>query len=389
MNDIDTTKLHGALRALAEAGAAPDESAAWEAISLGIEADARRARRVKLLVSAGAALTAAAAVAALVLLGPIDRDQAIDVGPAGPGSTVTTPVEDSTDHTSVGEPITLPPATVVATGADGTQLHVLDARTGERVSTPIVLDGGDWVVDAAITRDGTIFYAVANLQTGSSETRRTTWDAAGDSAPVDALPAFARELTLNPGETRLAFGLGSSGLDGGPSRIGFYDLTNGEVGYLDWRDDEDPDRRTGGIGDIGFSPDGTQLVFSASQDSFDPIESFVVDVGADSLSDARSLGLQVGSVHWMPDGSIIGVRDLEIGSSRPLGYIEGGPDVGLPSYEGQLDGPVVTGAAGLLIRTVDPDTGTFHFLRLDDERDRWVTVDAFADFADVLLAASP
>jgi hypothetical protein len=386
MNDSDITKLEGALRAIAEADPAPDETAAWSAITLGIQADARRSRRIKLLASAGTALTTAAAVAALVLLGPIDRDQAIEVGPSGPGSTTaTTPVDDSTGSTAVGEPVTLPPATLVATTADGTQLHVLDAATGERVSTPVVLDGG-YISSAAITRDGTIYFSYSDMQ-GGGDVRRTTWDATGDSTVVDALPAFAQSLTLDPTETRLAFGLGSSGVDGDPSRIGIYDLSSGEVRYLDWREDEERDRRTGSIEDVGFSPDGTQLVFSASQDSFDPIESFVIDVGADSLSDARSLGQQVGSVLWMPDGSIIGARDLEIGSSSPLDYLEGGPAGGLPAYDGQLNG-MVAGRVGLIITTADPETGAMQFLRLDAEGDRWEPVDALEDFADTLLAAS-
>jgi hypothetical protein len=387
MNDIDLTKLQGALRALADADPAPDETAAWTAITTGIQADARRARRIKLLASAGTALTAAAAVAALVLLGPIDRDQAIDVGPAGPGSTTaTTPVDDTTGDTAVGEPVTLPAATLVTTTADGTQLHVLDAATGEHVSTPIVVEAG-FIGDAAITRDGTIFFSYADME-GGYEVRQTTWDAAGDSVLVD-LPAFASSFAFDPSETVLAFGMGSSGADDDPSRLGFYDLTTGEVSHLDWRDDEERNRRTGSIEDVQFSPDGTQLVFSASQDSLDPIESFVVDVGADSLSDARSLGRQVGSVHWMPDGSVIGVRDLEIGSSGPLTYLEGGPDVGLPAYEGQLEGITVSGSAGLIITTFDLDASTRQFLRLDAEQDRWEAVDAFRDFADRILAASP
>jgi hypothetical protein len=380
MNDRDATKVADALRGLADAGREPDLDAAWGAITQEVAAAERRTRVTRRIMAAGIAVASAAAVATLVLLGSLDRDEAIEVGPVGPGPTTSVPAEPSNTSTTVGT-AALPEATLLVASGDGSELRVVDAMTGRVVGTPVTVPGGQ-IFDAAITADGTIFYRAADAYGTPTEVRRTTWDG-GASTTVDAIPAGSSGLALDPTETLLAFSLSASDGDTSTSRIGFYDLTNGEVSYQVWAADEAPDRRTGGIGPLVFSPDGSQLAFSASQDSFDPIESFVIDVAADSLSDARSLGVQVSVAGWTADGGMLGRRNVALGEPSPLQYLEGGPDVGLPSVPGQVDA-VVTGRSGLTIRVLDGSE--LRLLRLDPAADQWVDLGASAG---QLLAASP
>jgi hypothetical protein len=368
----EETKLHDVLRVLAESGAEPDEGAAWTAITEGIAADARRARRTKLAVIAGAVAAGSLAAAIAIFAGVSGDEESVDVGPAATDDSAPASSELPA-HTLLAE--------VRASGGGGefldhvpggAEIHVLDAATGQTVSTPITLSTGEFVFDAVIDRAGTIYYRAGKADFSDVRLRAVSWRGAPQSLPTD-LPAEAVSLAIRPDGARLAFAIGSRG-EGDASRIGFLDVATGDITYMDWSRDEGGDRRLTGIADLSFSADGDELLFSASRDSLDPIESFVLELDADeTLSDARSLGQQVAGVVW-GDGGVIGFRNVPTGGAlgTDLAYVEEGPAGGLPRLDVEAIDGLASGSGGVYATVLSDDQAEPTFKRLDAGGARWV-----------------
>jgi dipeptidyl aminopeptidase/acylaminoacyl peptidase len=310
----DDTLLRDSLRHIAE-DEPVDESAAWTRISAGIEADRRR-RRLTTVVVGGAGLAAAAAAAGLVVLAVAEdpRPEAVEIGPAATDSTApatsdSTP-ETSTTDTSQPElenvpapvptsgPVPEHPLLVIRQNEGVTSLYVLDGDSGEVLGTPAI-ETAFSISDPVITRDGLIAYTretgdshrIELLEWGSTEPA-----VFGDLDEAQS-PAFSPD-----GST---FAYVEQGVTIPQASIVFVDVDSSqEIRRITWRDDEtDFFRTNGNLHDLEWSPDGSRLLFISS---YEGAEALVVDVDAESLSEAElAVGADVLSVSWSGADSVV------------------------------------------------------------------------------------
>lgn len=332
-----------ALQEFADAGPDPDEDAAWERITSGIRADEGRRRRNRLM-AVGSAIAATAAAVVLVASFDTGTDQAVDVGPAGPSSS-TSRMEDP--DSQEGTPIALPADPLVVTGQNWSTIHVLDAATGERVSTPLgSFVEGVRVHDPTITADGTIYATLHDDRESATSIIRTTWDATGDYETVefDDLPPdferFGAPAVSADGRT-LAVSVTTSDPDAlnGPFSYGslvILDTTTGIARHLSWPTNDER-ARLAQPAELSFSPDGSRLAFLNVHDTdgTEAFDGFVLDVDAESIGEAELVGDDLWDLTFVPGGGLL----AQVGSTQAdsqLRYVGGGPDIGIAAVDGLL-----------------------------------------------------
>jgi hypothetical protein len=342
-------QIRDALRSVADDGPDPDVDAAWAQLQHRLR-DTAAPRRGRWVLVAGAALAAAAALV-FVTTRP-DTEQSVDVGVAD-GSDASQP-DDRTHQSAVGVPITLPADPVAVLAPEGGAVHVMDPATGQRVGT-IQDSGGGRAIDAVATPAGDVFVL---LQGDEPMLARARWDG-GDLEHFVGWPgASAAGLAIHPGG-RLA-AVGQLGTDG-RSAIALVDVQSAAVRELRWPAG-DPRGELHQPQELSFSPDGSQLAFVNVHDSdgTEGFDAYVVDVDATDLGAARQISNagwedtwnRIGDVTFAPSsiGGIVAVTRLD--DSKPqVRFVEGGPDVGLPTLNGVLS--VQASAEHLLARTED------------------------------------
>ncbi len=375
MNDdtpVHDTLIHDTLRTLAEAGSLPDEAAAWERTTTAIRTDEVRRRRIRLLATGVGIATTAAAVAVVASFAG-SADQAVDVGPASPTSAPeATATSDGTfdGDSQVGTPVTLPADPIAVVDLEGTAVHVLDATTGARASTPIgPLPKGTTVFDSSIALDGTVYATVLDEGVGAVTVVRTRWDAVDEPEPVE-LPALSGpsasygDATISHDGRTLALRIMRSRGDGSvDGSLGLFDTTTGALRELTW---PAGDRRglLKGAGEFSFSPDGASLAFVNIHDTdgTDAFDGFVLDLDAASLDDASLVSDELWDLTFTPDGGLLGRVGPTMSESR-LRYLAGGPDAGVPVLEGVLR---LEATSGSIVAATEE-----RWFRYGAEADRW------------------
>ena len=377
----DTTKLHDLLRSVAEDGGDPDEDSAWAAITTSIAADRRRSLRRTFAIGSALALGAAAA-ALVVVTAPSESPQTLDVGPAdAPVTDPSVPDTSSPDpgtspepSSQVGTPVTLPADPAVVIGPEGAALHVMDAATGERVSTPLTsLPEDERISDATITASGEIYLSVRIPE--ATVLARTAWDGDGYEvlefdSPILGEGGGYSEVAVSSDGTMLAFSVSDVGPDTYETAIGLLDLRTSSYRQLDWPDGDQRASYHQPQG-LSFSADGTRLAFSNVHDTdgTDGFDAFVVDVSATSLAEAEMVVEgRAWDVTFDPAGGLVALvgdttDDHEL-VRLPAGSV-------LPSLD------AVT-AVTSSVRSVIARTETSWF-RLDSASGSWVEV-AFSEW---------
>ena len=190
---------------------------------------------------------------------------------------------------------------------------------------------------------------------------------AGDVRALDLSSAPSNagwNLGVSPDGRTLAMGtlVGDNGV------LVLYDTATQTSRILEWPAD-DPKILTEPQ-QLSFSDDGSHILFVNGHDTdgTDAFDAFEVPVTATSLGEARLVGSDLWSAAYGPEGGIAAVLyDGETGNV--VGYLEGGPDVGLPALpEAQYF--VRAGAVLLAPETASEDV----WFRLDVAQDQWVEI---------------
>lgn len=269
----DHTRLQELLRSAAERGGEPDEDDAWATITASIQAPPPgRVRRPSFVIAAALAIGTAAAAFVVVTTTGQEPAQMVDVGPAdGRRPALQLPAD---------------PAVVVA--PDRSAIHVLDAATGEHVSTPLSgLSADEDVISAAITAPGDIYFSVRRER--DSVVAHTTWDADGgyevldlDGPDLGDLGSYG-DVAVDPAGRMLAYGVSDVTPDAYESSIGVVDLRNGDQRQVAWPED-DPRGSYHDAAELSISADGSRLAFVNVHDTdgADGFDAFVVDLTDDT-----------------------------------------------------------------------------------------------------------
>jgi WD40 repeat protein len=303
MND---QQIRDAFNAVADAPGDPDETAAWTRISTAIEAGDARRRRLRTMI-ATATLGAGAAAALVVLAGLGDDREAVEVVPADPP---TTTVPESEPTVSGGnapagprQPVTMPehPMAVVVSVPDGpSRLDLYDADTRQLVVAGLASSFHS-ISEVSFGSDGAIYFTE---ESGDSHTVRSVRP---DSADPPATPFDAGDETRSPalspdGST---FAYVHQGITAPEARIGLVDTATGERRFLDWAADEDRFAATSAVESLEWSPDGSRLLFTVSDEAPVPV---VLDAEASSLSEAQPFDIGAYDVHWVSDDEFLALE---------------------------------------------------------------------------------
>lgn len=278
-----------------------DETGGWARITAGIEADAKRRRRHRVLLGgASVAVLGAAAALAVVAAQGDPRPEAVDTSPATQ-PTVSVPAEATTFPAGFGGsepiatsgPVPAHPLLVLRQNDETgvTSLLVLDGDSGEILGMPAV-EPNFSIGDPAIGPDGTIYF---DRETGdSSHIEAIAWGTAEPYAPFD-LGDETSSPAVSPDGTSFAYVSAGVTIDG--ASIVILDVgTGNEVRRLAWPDDAPYEAS---IHDLEWSVDGTRLLFIASFEGAIPM---VVPADAASLAEATNVAdLDVLSIGWFGD----------------------------------------------------------------------------------------
>ena len=283
-----------------------DESSGWAQITAGIDADAKRRRRHRVLIGgAGVAVLGAAAALAVVAAQGDPRPEAVDTSPATQPTVQIEPNEATTpfpagfggaEPIATSGPVPEHPLLVLRqndeTGA--TSLFVLDGDSGEILGMPAV-EPNFSIGDPTIAPDGTIYF---DRETGdSSHIEAIAWGTAEPYAPF-GLGDETQSAAVSPDGSSFAYVSDGVTIDG--ASIVILDVaTENEVRRLAWPDDAPYEPS---IHDLEWSDDGTRLLFIASFEGAVPM---VVPADAASLGEATNVAddLDVLSVGWFGDES--------------------------------------------------------------------------------------